>query len=243
MDNEKFLKAKKICNEGVAYMNRNAYTKALSYFNQVEPIIEKENSLAWLSYLYHQKFICYLRLEKIVESQELAEKVIDNYKKEKNKKGLLGFLLNYSELWEKKKDLAKALQYAKISQSMAKIYKAPSYYSYIYLRLGLIYKEYRFYVRSLSYYKKALELFVEEDNKLQQAKCWNEKGVIYQEIFLMDESLAAFEQAAKIFLAEKDIDSSIQNLERARKIYLELGSTEKARDLEKKMINIGKQKL
>jgi tetratricopeptide (TPR) repeat protein len=215
----------------------------LSYFEKIQPVFQEHNSLNWLSYLYHQKFICYLRLERIEESQELAEVVIDSYKKENNKKGLLGFLLNYSELWQKKQDLAKALHYAKISESMATIYKTHSYFSFIYLRIASIYKDYRFYVRAITYYTKAIELFAKENKKVEQAECWSEKGLIHQEIFVVDEALEAFEEAVKIYLEIGNIDAAIQNLERIRKIHLELGDVVRARSIETEMIKLGKKKL
>ena len=239
MINKSLLDAQKMCNEGVSYMEKNYYSKALNYFDKVQPIFQEENNLSWLAYLYQQKFICYMRLERISESQELAQKIIDTFKKENNKKALVGFLLNYSELWQKQKDLIKALHYAKISESMANIYKAQSYLPFIYLRLGDIYKDYRIQTKAIFYFKKAIDLFSDEVQTENKGYCLSELANIYKEIFLIDEALDAYQTAAKIYLKVDNQKSAIENLENFRKIQLELGNIEKAKQIEKQIIKIG----
>ena len=243
MDNSELLNAQKICNEGVVYMDRKAYSKALSYFDKAQSVFVENKSLDWVAYLYHQRFICYFRLGRSAESLKIATNVIDSYKIRKNKKGMISFLVTYSELWQQSNDLSKALHYAKIAESMTMIYKTNSYLSTIYLRLAEIYTEYKFYLKAIYYYKKALALFTQEAQQHSQAQCWGAKGVLYHKILLVDEALAALQKSVKIFLVVKDIKMVIKNLEKIRKIYLELGETEKARRIETEIVKLGQKEL
>ena len=50
----------------------------------------------------HQKFFCYLALEKMDEAQSSAQMAIEKYQKIGNEESLLSILINLIDFWNKK---------------------------------------------------------------------------------------------------------------------------------------------
>ena len=238
MEKIDLVKAQEICNQAVSYLQKNSYTQALSYFEKAEPIFSEESNISWLNYLLHQKFICYSHLARKSEAIKTGERVIKNYREEKNKKAIISFLIIYSEFWQNENNLSQALHYIKMAEALSLINKEISYLSFIYLRLARIFKCYKFYVKSLNYYEKSLEKLSDKE-KFSQAKNWEEKGDIYQEIFYTKDALTALQKSVELYFEVKENKSAISNLEKMRKIYLEQGKLEKARKIETQIVRVG----
>ena len=123
---EQLQKAIALCQQGENYSKKNSYSIALQYFDKAEPILQDIQSEEWLAFLMHQKFFCYLALEKMDEAQSSAQMAIEKYQKIGNEESLLSILINLIDFWNKKDNFNKALFYAKVSEAIVEKKKYPT---------------------------------------------------------------------------------------------------------------------
>ena len=112
---EQLQKAIALCQQGENYSKKNSYSIALiiaPHLDKAEPILQDIQSEEWLAFLMHQKFFCYLALEKMDEAQSSAQMAIEKYQKIGNEESLLSILINLIDFWNKKDNFNKALFYA-----------------------------------------------------------------------------------------------------------------------------------
>ena len=167
-------KAIEFCKKGGDYSQKKSYSIALQYFDKAEPILQTHQNNDWLAFLNHQKFFCFLALEKMEESQSSAQTAIEMYKKMGNEESLVSILINFIDFWNKKKDLQQAFFYAKLAEAIVEK-KNYSSSGLLYQKLAQLYNKQMFSTKSIRYYTKAIEKFADLD-KHNKSFCLYEKA-------------------------------------------------------------------
>ena len=78
---EQLQKAIALCQQGENYSKKNSYSIALQHFDKAEPLLTEIQNNEWLAFLKHQKFFCYLALEKMDEDKAVLKWLLKCIKK------------------------------------------------------------------------------------------------------------------------------------------------------------------
>ena len=213
----------------------------LQYFDKAEPILQDIQSDEWLAFLKHQKFFCFLALEKMDEAQTSAQEAIEIYKKIGNETSLVSILINFIDFWNKKNNFQQALFYAKLAEAIAENKNYPSS-GLLYQKLAQLYDKQMFATKSIRYYKKAIEKFADLDEH-SKSFCLYEEGLVFKNIFQFPQALDCLQSGVKIFLALKNNAYALKSLEQIRKILLSQGNINKAREMESQIVRLGQKNL
>ena len=238
---EQLQKAIALCQQGENYSKKNSYSIALQHFDKAEPLLTEIQNNEWLAFLKHQKFFCYLALEKMDEAQSSAQMAIEMYKKVDNEESLVSILINLIDFWNKKDNFQQALFYAKIAEAIVEK-KKYSTSGLLYQKLAQLYNQQMFATKSIQYYTKAIETFAQLDDS-NKSLCLYEKGLVFKSIFQFAHALDCLQGGLTIFIALKNNAYILKTLEQIRKIFLSQGESSKAKEIESKIVRLGQEAL
>ncbi len=234
-------KAIDLCQKGENYSKKNSCSIALQYFDKAEPILQALQSFEWLAFLKHQKFFCFLALEKMEEAQSSAQTAIEMYKKTGNEESLISILINFIDFWNKKDNFQQALFYAKLTEAIVEN-KNYSSSGLLYQKIAQLYKKQMFSTKSIRYYTKAIEKFATLDDN-NKAFCLYEQALVFKNIFQFSQALDCLRSSSKIFITLNNISYALKSLEQIRKILLSQGEVNKAREIENQIVRLGQKNL
>lgn len=234
---------------GKLYYKQKKFQASVNQFQQAANLITGggDNSQKFLAAIYHEIAQCFKHLKDHAQSVEYYKKALEIHNIRKDKKEIAKALKNIAMAENKQKHYLIALDHALRSLNLLATDSTSSQYAQVALLTGIIYRNIGHYEKSLNYIKSAKNIYEQKNDIRHLAEVDNQMGLIYTNLHQLDNAKdfyqqtinlpieevkpetrgAAFRELGVIYYHQGLLDSSVENLETALKIYQSIASYRK----------------
>lgn len=145
-------------NLGVSYTYEDDFRKALAYYLNAIPYLERQNDQNGLAVNYHNIAACYNEMKDLANAEAYELRALEHYRKSGSKSTLAMISLELGQLYTQTRELGKARKYLDIGGKAAHELNSPYYRDTYYEYLAQWFKVSGNYKESAAYLEKLVAL-------------------------------------------------------------------------------------
>jgi len=219
-----------LSNIGVAYWGIGDRRKALSYMEQIVPVLHESGEGLKESTTLGNMCVLHNDLGEDKQALELCTQALQMKREIPDVRGQATTLSNMGNIYGSRGDYQTALDLYQQALAIHKSMKEESGAAIVINNIGWAYGQMGEYEKAIEYYTQTIEPFRKRDNKSGQAKAFNNIGVNYAKLNDFSKALEFHLQALALRSLENDRDGRATSLNNIASCYAHLGDKQKALD-------------